>query len=135
MKRCEHDPVYSGRTGVGGRFEFICRRCGELGYLRSYSLHDVNAEEFYQQRVAHGWATPRLPAPPAVPTRTNLPEPSPWPFVPGVIFFTCLSVACALAAIPWGPLGPLMPLWAAAMGSGLGLGTATVCYVAWKKGL
>lgn len=134
-RKCEHDPVFSGRTGLDGKFEFICRKCGELGYREQYSLHDVNQEEFYQQRVAHGWATPRLPAPPAVPTNTAPPEPSAWPFVPGAVFFTFVAAVCALSAIPWGALGPVMPLWMAMIGSGLGLGTATVCYVAWKKGL
>ena len=134
MKRCEHDPVFSGRTNLEGKFEFICRRCGELGWRESYLYTDVNAEEFYQQRVAHGWATPRLPAPPPLPTNTAPAPPSAWPLVPGVIFFMFLAVMCALASIPWACCGPVMPLWMSMIGSGLGLGTATLLYVVWKKG-
>jgi hypothetical protein len=135
MRGCDHNKIFSGRTNLEQKFEWICSRCGEVGWDETYLYVQVSADEFYTQRVAHGWASPRLPAPPSLPTRTLPIEPSAWPWVPGVLFFTLLSAACALAAIPWGVLGPIMPLWMAMIGSGIALATATVCYVAWKKGL
>lgn len=134
MRDCDHDRVYSGQINLSNRYACICRHCGEHWWTEAYDLSRVNLDEYLQLRVQHGWAT-RLPAPPPVPTNMTPPEPPAWPFVPGTIFFTFLAVACAAAAIPWGALGPIMPLWMSMLGSGLGLGTATVCYVAWKRGL
>jgi len=136
MKRCEDDDrIFSGRTSAQGKFEFICGKCGELGWSDSYELAQVDADKYYSARVWWGWPVPRLPAPPPMPTNTSLPEPSTWPFVPGVVFFTLLASVCALASIPWGALGPIMPLWMSMIGSGTALGTATLLYVCWKKGL
>ncbi len=56
-------------------------------------------------------------------------------FVWGALLFVTVATFCALASIPWGKLGPLMAPWASVLGTGLGLGTATVFYVCWKKGL
>jgi hypothetical protein len=137
MKRCEHDTIYSGQTNVSGRFAWICRRCGQCGWAETYSLSQVNFDEYCAQRVAHGWAgPPRLPAPPRLPTNTMPPESPWWPFLPGWLFFAMLTVVCALSAIPWGHnLGSLMPLWMSMLGAGVALGTATILYVAWKRGL
>jgi len=136
MKGCDHDRIYSGQINLSGRFAWICRRCGEAGWAHDYILSQVNLDEYHSQRVAHGWATPRLPPPPRVPTRTTPPPPPPaGPFVSGAIFFATLAVACALSAIPWGELGPILPLWAASLATGLALATATVCYVCWKQGI
>lgn len=67
MIRCEHDHLFSGRTNAHGKFEFICRSCGKLGWSDSYQLSQVDAWEFYHQRAQHGWPT-RLPAPPRTPS-------------------------------------------------------------------
>jgi hypothetical protein len=106
-----------------------------MGWSESYLYTQVNADEFYRQRVNHGWATPSFPKPPLMPTNTAQVRRSAWPFVPGVVFFTTLAVACALASIPWGKLGPIMPLWMSMLGSGIALGTATIFYVCWRRGL
>ena len=76
----------------------------------------------------------RLPPPPRVPTNTDVPVKSDTPLVLAVVFFTVLAALSALSAIPWGVLGPVLPLPIALMATGLGLGTATVLYVIWKRG-
>lgn len=133
MKRCDHDKVYSGQINLSQRFAWICMKCGEQGWSESYVLAHVNLELYHHLRVVHGWATPRLPAPPRVPTNTD-PVKSDWYLVAGAVFFTMLAALCALSAIPWGVLGPIMPLPVSLLATGLGLGTATVLYVAWKRG-
>jgi hypothetical protein len=138
MKSCDHNQLFSGRTNLERKFEWICRTCGEMGWSDTYTVARVDQNEFYAQRVIHGWAGPRAPmrlTPPRMPTNTAPVARSAWPFVPGVVFFTTLAVLCALASIPWGKLGPIMPMWTSMLGSGIALGTATVCYVCWKRGL
>lgn len=135
LKRCEHDKVYSGQINLSQKFAWICRKCGECNWSEEYALEQVNLSEYHHLRVLHGWATPRLPPPPRVPTNTQAPAPqSDWQLVLGVVFFTGLSALCALSAIPWGILGPVMPLPIALMATGLALGTATVLFVIWKRG-
>jgi hypothetical protein len=68
MKGCDHDVVYSGQINLDGKFAYICRRCGECGWDSRYVLAQVDGSEYYRARVAHGWAGPRLPAPPRVPS-------------------------------------------------------------------
>ncbi len=68
MKRCEHDPIFSGRTNVSGHFEYICRSCGHPGWSESYQLSQVDADAYYQARVQWGWPVRRLPPPPRLPS-------------------------------------------------------------------
>ncbi len=133
MKRCDHDKVFSGQINLSQRFAWICMRCGEQGWSETYALAQVNLELYHHLRVIHGWATPRLPAPPRVPTRTSPPKRD-WQLVAGVVFFTVTAAICALAAIPWGILGPVLPLWVSLLSTGVALGTATLLYVVWKAG-
>ncbi len=137
---CDHAVVYSGQTNLEGKFAYICRTCGECGWDTHYIMALVNFEEYYRLRVVHGWHQPpdfgrslRLPAPPRVPTHIE-PQQTSSAFLFPMIGFALLSLMCALSSIPWGKLGPVMPLPVAMMGSGLGLLTSTICYVCWKKG-
>ena len=135
MRGCDHDRVYSGQINLSQRYAWICMRCGEHGWSEDYVLSQVNLDQYQQLRVLHGWGAPvQLPAPPRVPT---IPAPKLpwWPFAPGAAFFAMLAVMCLLAAIPWGTLGPIMPLWVSLFGTGLALGTATILYVCWKQGV
>lgn len=135
MKRCDHDRVYSGQINLSRHYAWICLSCGEHGWSQDYVLSQVNLDQYQRLRVLHGWAAPvKLPAPPRVPTIAT-PELPWWPFAPGAAFFALLGILCALAAIPWGELGPIMPLWLSLISSGLGLGTATVLFVCWKQGV
>lgn len=67
MKGCDHQVVYSGRTNLERKFEYICRVCGEHGWDSRYVLAQVDVDEFCRQRVLHGW-TP-LPRPGLTPMR------------------------------------------------------------------
>lgn len=58
-KPCEHDIVYSGQTNLSGHFAYICRRCGQCGWDERYDIAAVSAPDYYDARVAHGWAAPR----------------------------------------------------------------------------
>lgn len=140
MKGCAHDKIFSGRTNLDRRFEWICRECGEIGWDELYEIDRVDQPEFYAQRVIHGWAGPRaskrvsaFPRPPRLPSNMAPSRPR-GPWLPAMVFFLLLMLVCGLSTIPWGALGPLMPPWMALMGAGLALLTATVCYVAWKRG-
>jgi len=130
MRGCDHNKIFSGRTNLEQKFEWICSRCGEVGWDETYLYVQVSADEFYTQRVAHGWASPRLPAPPRVPSVQRSRSAHGWPY--GVAFFASLSVGCAVAAAPWGPSGATLPPWMSLLGAGLALLAATVCYVCWK---
>ena len=135
VRGCDHDRVYSGQSNLSCKYAWICLSCGEHGWSEDYVLSQVNIDQYHQLRVLHGWGAPtKLPAPPRVPT---IPAPKLpwWPFAPGAMFFAMLAVVCLLAAIPWGALGPILPLWAALLGAGLGLGTATVLFVCWRQGV
>lgn len=134
MKTCFHERVYSGQINLSRRYAWICMKCGEHGWSEDYVLSQVNLELYHHLRVAHGWSTPRLPPPPRVPTNTTPAERSDFAIVSAVVFFTILAALCALSAIPWGELGPIMPLPIAMVATGLALGTATVLYVIWKRG-
>lgn len=130
MRGCDHQPIYSGRTSLECTYQWICSRCGEMGWSKTYNLAQVNHEEFYRQRVIHGWAAP--PRPPRVPT---LPPPVRLrrDLLAGIALFACLFTTCALAAIPWGRLGPIMPLWMSLVGMGVALVPGTLCYLGWKQ--
>lgn len=128
---CEHDRVYSGQSNMSGKFAYICRRCGQSGWHDEYVLSQVNANEFYLLRVEHGWATP-LPPPPRLPGNTELP-PQRSGFVAPALLFAALFALCVAGSIPWGTLGPVMPLWASLLGAGVALGMFAICYVGWKK--
>ena len=155
MKNCDHDKIYSGQTNLSQQFAYICRLCGECGWSDVYDLSRVNFDEHCRLRVQHGWAskrpldasarrgarlTPlpspterlRLPAPPRVPT-IHTPARR-WPLVVGIGYFVFLSAVCLLAAIPWGALGPILPLWLAIVSTGIGLFTVTMLYLVWKQG-
>ncbi len=136
MKRCDHDRVYSGQINLNRRYAWICLKCGAHDWSEAYVLDQVNLDQYQRLRVLHGWAAPvKLPAPPRVPTNTT-PQTAPWwPFAPGALFFAGLSLMCLLAAIPWGALGPIMPLWMALICAGVGLGTSTLLFVCWKQGV
>jgi len=135
MKNCDHDRVYSGQINLSQRYAWICMRCGEHGWSESYVLSQVNLDQYQRLRVLHGWAAPvKLPAPPRVPTNTT-PKTGWRGYAIGTVFFALLSAMCALSAIPWGALGPIMPLWVSLLGTGLGLGTATLLFVCWKQGI
>ncbi len=136
MRGCDHDRVYSGQINLSRRYAWICLCCGEHGWSEAYVLSQVNLDQYQRLRVLHGWGAPvKLPAPPRVPTNTTPPKLPWWPFAPGAMFFAALSVLCALAAIPWGALGPVMPLWAALIGAGMALGTATLLFLCWRQGI
>lgn len=136
MKRCDHDKVYSGQINLSQRFAWICRKCGECGWAEDYVLAQVDLQQYHHLRVLHGWAGPprppaRLPPPPRVPTNTDMPRSSDG-FVWGVAFFVALAATIALSG--WNALGPVLPTWAACVGTGLALGAATLLYVVWKRG-
>ncbi len=134
MRGCDHDRVYSGQINLNQRFAWICMKCGEQSWSEDYVITQVNLELYHQLRVAHGWAAPpRLPAPPRVPTNTDPPKPD-GVLAAGALFFMALAALCALGAIPWGALGPVLPPWIALIASGVALWTATICYVFWKRG-
>lgn len=132
MKGCDHQNVYSGRTSLGGReFEYICSRCGEMGWSKYYVLVQVNHEEFYRLRVIHGWASP--PRPPKLPQLQQKRRPNiARDFLLGIALFAFLFALCALSMIPWGNLGPLMPRWVSLVGMGLALISGTLCYLGWR---
>ncbi len=135
MKRCDHDRVYSGQINLDRKYAWICLRCGEHGWSEAYVLSQVNLDQYQILRVMHGWGAPtKLPLPPRVPTNTARKLPW-WPFAPASLFFAGLSLLCLLAAVPWGALGPIMPLWMALIGAGLGLGTSALLFVCWKQGV
>jgi hypothetical protein len=137
MKRCDHDKVYSGQINLSQKFAWVCRKCGQHDWSDDYAIEQVNLPEYHHLRVLHGWAGPRphprLPPPPRVPTNLEPPK-SDALLVAGVVFFTMLAACCALSIIPWGTLGPVLPLPIALMATGLALGTATCLYVIWKRG-
>lgn len=141
MKGCDHDRIYSGQINLSRRYAWICLKCGEHDWSEDYVLSQVNLVDYHRARVAWGWGSPvstpqltKLPLPPRIPTDIE-PKRSWWPFAPGAAFFAFLSVTCALSAIPWGALGPIMPLWLSLMGSGVALGTATLLFLCWRQGL
>lgn len=137
---CDHDEVYSGQINLSGKYAFICRQCGECGWSESYDIHLVNADEYYAQRVAHGWNAPvrlpRPPRPPRLPSRVRY-----RPLGTGT-FFQCLLlsaltfVVCAMSAIPWPSQHghSILPLWSALLGCGVSVGFFTLCLVAWMRG-
>lgn len=144
MKDCDHDKIYSGAIKLGNRFPCICRKCGEQWDDATYELHLVDLDQYHALRVAHGWAAPkRLPSPPRLP---QIAAPAPEAsaglrFVLPVLFFffSGLFVTCGISGVPflapWGIWETVMPRWMALLSSGAALATATVCYVAWKRGL
>ena len=131
MKGCDHDRVFSGQTDMDQRNAWICRKCGITGWTHDYLISQVNLDEYLHQRVVHGWATPRFPSPPLVPTNTRPPG-SDWHLGAGAVFFTALASLCALSGVPWGELGSVLPLWVSLLTTGVALGTATLLYVIWR---
>lgn len=129
MKGCDHDVVFSGQINLSQKFAYICCKCGECGWDSRYVLARVNLDEYLRQRVIHGWASPN---PPPIEYLRVEPAPSGRPWLFALTLFALLFTVCAVGLVPWGDLGPLMPLWCSCAGMGLALLLGTLCYLGWR---
>lgn len=129
---CDHDKVYSGQINLSQRYAFICRRCGECSWDLVIDISRVNADEYYVQRVAHGWAAPsRIPKSPRAPTRVDgglVPGrriPVAWAlWYQGVVACSISSLLCILMGA-----GKVVTWSSALIAAGSALLAATVCFV------
>ncbi len=124
---CDHDKVYSGQINPNQHYAFICRRCGESGWDTEITLSRVSGEEYYAQRVAHGWASPAwLPRDPKLPRVAPVVQLSgthePWRAL------VIVAVAMSLFCLALGGLGELA--WGKALiAAGAFLGVASVSII------
>lgn len=139
---CVHDPVFSGHTNSSRQYAYICTRCGQSGWSQVCDVSRVNADEYYRQRVIHGWHTSseiqgaglhlhrrpsrashvRIPAPPRVP-RIIHPGPSLW--YPSVVVLGILALICGMDIFA----GSLMQRSTASIAAGVFLLAAVIIYV------
>ncbi len=54
-RRCCHDKIYSGKTSLECKFEYICMRCGQCGWDHTVKLDQVNVGLYRNLRLIHGW--------------------------------------------------------------------------------